>query len=294
MNGVSEPAVAVHAGAGARSGELEERADEVRAALQETVDIARVMLERGAGALEAAQSAVMFMESEVEFFNAGRGSVLCADGSVELSAALMRGSDRAAGAVASIGRTKHPIIAARAVLDHSPHVLLVGAPADAHAAAAGAEQTDPSYFVTDRQRRRLAEVSSDPDRGTVGVVCLDADGSLAAGTSTGGMRGQAPGRIGDSALLGAGTWADDLIAVSCTGDGEAFIRAGVARHIASLVAAGTSLEPAAAEALAQVADLGGRGGLIALDAHGHIAMPFNSEAMPRARWRAGEAPAVWV
>jgi beta-aspartyl-peptidase (threonine type) len=294
MRGVSEPAVAVHAGAGARSAELDERRDEVRAALQQTVDVARVMLERGAEALDAAQSAVMFMEDEVEFFNAGRGSVLCADGSVELSAAVMRGSDRAAGAVAAISRSKHPIVAARAVLDRSPHVLMVGAGADAHAAAAGAEQTDPSYFVTDRQRRRLADVSSESDRGTVGVVCLDAGGSLAAGTSTGGMRAQAPGRIGDSPLLGAGTWADDRVAISCTGDGEAFIRAGVARHIASLVAGGATLERAAAEGLTEVAELGGAGGLVALDAHGPIAMPFNSEAMPRASWRAGEQPAIWV
>ena len=288
------PAVVVHGGAGARSAELAERHDEVHAALLQVVDIARVMLEAGRSALAATQSAIMSMEADYEFFNAGRGSVLCADRSVQMSAALMQGSDRSGGAVAGISRTKHPIIAARTVLDHSPHVLMVGPAADAHAAAQGAEQTAPSYFVTDRQRRRLTEAGSDADRGTVGVVCLDVNGSLAAGTSTGGMRGQSPGRVGDSPLLGAGTWADGHVAISCTGDGEAFIRAGAARHIATLIALGTALQPAAEEALADVARLGGHGGLIAVDAHGTIAMPFNSAAMPRGTWRAGEEPAAWV
>jgi beta-aspartyl-peptidase (threonine type) len=286
--------VVVHAGAGARSVELTERHDAVRAAVLEAVDVARAVLEGGGSAVDAAQSALMFMEAGADFLNAGRGSVLCADGSVEMSAALMRGVDRAVGAVAGVKRTKQPIIAARVVLEDSSHVLLVGAAADAHAAASGAEMIDSSYFVTERQRRRLAETGADPDRGTVGVVCLDAGGSLAAGTSTGGMRGQLPGRVGDSPLPGAGTWADDRVAVSCTGDGEAFIRAGAARHLAALVASGVGLKQAAAQALAEVSALGGRGGLIAVDAHGSIAMPFSSEAMPRGTWRAGEEPAAWV
>jgi beta-aspartyl-peptidase (threonine type) len=271
-----------------------QRRDDVRAAVLRAVDDARAVLEGGHAAVGAVQSAIMFMEAGVDFFNAGRGSVLCADGSVEMSAALMRGVDRAVGAVAGVKRTKQPIIAARTVLEGSSHVLLVGEAADAYAAASGAEMIDSSYFVTERQRRRLAETRADPDRGTVGVVCLDANGGLAAGTSTGGMRGQAPGRVGDSPLPGAGTWADDRVAVSCTGDGEAFIRAGVARHLAALVASGLGLEQAAAQALGEVAKLGGRGGLIAVDAQGNIAMPFISEAMPRGTWRAGEEPAAWV
>lgn len=288
------PVVVVHAGAGARSVELVEGGDVVRAAVLEAVDVARVVLEGRRSAVDAVQSAIMFMETGVDFFNAGRGSALCADGSVEMSAALMRGVDRAVGAVAGVKRTKQPIIGARGVLERSSHVLLVGAAADAHAAASGAEMIDTSYFVTERQRERLADTSADADRGTVGVVCLGADGMLAAGTSTGGMRGQAPGRVGDSPLPGAGTWADDRVAVSCTGDGEAFIRAGVARHIATLVARGVDLQQAAAEALGEVGELGGEGGLIAVDSQGNIAMPFSSEAMPRGTWRAGQEPAAWV
>jgi L-asparaginase / beta-aspartyl-peptidase len=286
--------VVIHAGAGARSAELTERHDAVRSGVLEAVGMARAVLEGGGSAVDAAQSAVMFMETGADFFNAGRGSVLCADGSVEMSAALMRGVDRAVGAVAGVKRTKQPIVAARAVLEYSSHVLLFGAAADAHAEASGAEMTDSSYFVTERQRRRLAETGAEADRGTVGVVCLDAAGSLAAGTSTGGMRGQLPGRVGDSPLPGAGTWADDRVAVSCTGDGEAFIRAGAAHHLAALVARGVGLKEAAAQALAQVSALGGRGGLIAVDAQGSIAMSFSSEAMPRGSWRAGDEPAAWV
>ena len=173
-------------------------------------------------------------------FNAGYGSVLCSDGSVEMSAAVMRGSDRAAGAMALLRRTRHPIAAARTLLEE-PVVLLAGERADAHAAAQGLEQHDPSEFVTDRQRRRLERWLSrreESDRGTVGAVCLDASGRLAAATSTGGRLGQRPGRVGDSPLIGAGTWADPRLAVSCTGAGESFIRAGAARLLGALVARG--------------------------------------------------------
>jgi L-asparaginase / beta-aspartyl-peptidase len=234
------------------------------------------------------------MEDAVPFFNAGRGSALCADGTVEMSAALMRGRDRAAGAVAGIRRTRQPILAARAVLERSPHVLLAGAAADELAVAAGLEQCDPSYFVTDRQRVRLREGGTDFARGTVGAVCRDAGGQLAAATSTGGRRGQAPGRIGDTPVIGAGTWADHRVAVSCTGDGEEFIRAGAARQLALLHESGLALDQAADRALADVAALGGRGGLIAVDGHGGVVMPFTAGAMNRGVWRAGEDPLVWI
>lgn len=189
----------LHAGAGARSVELTER-DDVRAAVLEAADVARAVLEGGRSAVDAAQSAIMFMEAGADFFNAGRGSVLCADGSVEMSAALMRGVDRAVGAVAGVKRTKQPIIAARTVLGQSSHVLLVGAAADAHAAASGAEMIDSSYFVTDRQRRRLAETGADR-RGCSGqhrdAVQLggDAPRNLASGRGAGrvGLTRQPPG-----------------------------------------------------------------------------------------------------
>ena len=288
------PTVVIHAGAGARRPEIDERQSEYRSALLTSVDRARAVLERGGSAIDAAQAAVMFMEDEVDFFNAGRGATLCSDGSAELSAALMRGSDRGAGAVAVIKRTRYPIAGARAVLDRSPHVLLAGEAGDEFAAAAGAEQRDRSYFITERQRERLETEPSRFERGTVGAVCLDADGMLAAATSTGGMRGQYPGRIGDSPLIGAGTWADDRVAISCTGDGEAFVRAGAARLLALIVAGGEPVDAAADRTLAEVAALGGQGGLIALDVRGGFAMPFHPGAMPRGVWRSGEEPAVWA
>jgi L-asparaginase / beta-aspartyl-peptidase len=173
-------------------------------------------------------------------------------------------------------------------------VLLVGAAGDRFAAAAGAEQTDPSYFITERQRDRLVAEPARFERGTVGAVCLDEQGMLAAATSTGGMRGQLPGRVGDSPVIGAGTWADGRVAISCTGDGEAFVRAGAARLLALRVADGEPVDRAADGALAEVAALGGHGGLIALDAGGELAMPFHPGAMPRGVWRSGHEPAVWA
>lgn len=289
-----QPVALIHAGAGGRTQEIDERQQEYRTALLTTLARARAVLAAGGSAVDAAQAAVMFMEDEVDFFNAGRGSTLCADGSVEMSAAIMRGSDRGAGAVAGVKRTRYPIAAARAVLDGSPHVLLVADAADRQAAADGAEQRDPEYFITARQQRRLTAEPSRFERGTVGAVCLDASGTLAAATSTGGMRGQLPGRVGDSPLIGAGTWADQRVAISCTGDGEMFIRAGAARQVASLVAGGAPIETAVEAVLEDVAALGGQGGLIALDAQGQASLSLTSEAMPRGIWRGGEDPVVWA
>jgi beta-aspartyl-peptidase (threonine type) len=284
----------IHAGAGPGSVVNDDRADEHRAALRDALRRGRAVLDARGDAVDAVEAAIAHMEDAVPFFNAGRGSVLCADGSVEMSAALMRGRDRAAGAVAGLRRTRQPIFAAHVVLGESPHVLLVGRAADEHASAAGLEQRDPSYFVTDRQRARLHEVGTDFTRGTVGAVCLDGHGQLAAGTSTGGRRGQAPGRVGDTPLIGAGTWADDGVAVSCTGDGEEFIRAGAARQLALLHRSGVTLGHAADRALADVALLGGRGGLIAVDREGSVVMPFTAGAMNRGIDRAGEDPMVWI
>ncbi len=284
----------IHAGAGPRSAAAGERAGEHRAALRAALTRGRAVLEGGGGAIEAVEAAVAYMEDAADFFNAGRGSALCADGTVEMSAAVMRGRDRAAGAVAGIRRTRQPILAARAVLERSPHVLLAGPAGDELAAAAGLEQCDPGYFVTDRQRERLRAGGTDFARGTVGAVCHDGDGQLAAATSTGGRRGQAPGRVGDTPLIGAGTWADGGVAVSCTGDGEEFIRAGAARQLALLHASGLPLVQAADRALADVAALGGRGGLIAVDRDGDAVMPFTAAGMNRGVWRAGEDPLVWI
>ena len=303
---MNEPVIIVHAGAGGARSDLLSQAPGSRDALERALAAGAAELERG-GAVEAVCAAVMVMEG-FALFNAGYGSVLCSDGSVEMSASVMRGSDRAAGAVAMLRRTRHPVAAALSLLD-APPVLLAGRRADEHAAAQGLEQHDPSEFVTDRQRRRLERWLSQrennagsaapdggalSDRGTVGAVCLDSSGLLAAATSTGGRLGQRPGRVGDSPLIGAGTWADRSVAVSCTGAGEAFIRCGASRLLGALVGHGAGLDSAALTVLEEVAACDGVGGLIAVDADGRVAMPFSTEAMPRGVWRPGQAPVVEI
>lgn len=295
---MTRPVVAIHAGAGNFSQDMHDRRTSRRAALEEALGAAAAVLEAGRGAVDAVRAAVMVLEA-FPLFNAGYGSALCADGTVEMSAAVMRGSDRAAGAVAAITRTKHPIIAASSLLE-AHEVLMIGEAADAHAAACGAEQQDPSSFITERQRARLSEQRTrtslnDPgsppaaaEHGTVGAVCRDADGLLAAATSTGGIRGQPPGRVGDTPLIGAGTWADRGVAVSCTGDGEAFIRAGASRLLAAMVQQGVALAVAAQAVLDEVELGGGRGGLITVDAGGEVVRLRSTEVMPSGIWRPGE------
>jgi len=288
----TRPVIVIHAGAGDHAEELQEHQAECLGALMEALQAARGALDEGLGATRAVERAIIVME-DFELFNAGRGSTLCSDGTVEMSAALMRGADRAAGAVACLKHTQNPILGARAVLE-SPHVLFVGPDADERAAEAGTAQQAAAYFVTERQRARLQSALAAQDRATVGAVCLDAEGMLAAGTSTGGIRGQPPGRVGDCPVIGAGTWADGHAAVSCTGDGEAFIRCATAREVAALVRGGTPLAAAAQEALGQVAGLQASGGLIALDRDGQVAMPFNTQVMPRGVWTSGGPPTAWI
>ncbi len=291
---VAPPTIVIHAGAGPLDEELREHRDAVLGELRSVLSAAGQRLQAGEDAVTVAIAAVEALE-DFELFNAGYGAALCSDGSVELSAALMRGSDRAAGAVAGVRAVRHPIRAAQAVLE-SDQVLMIGERADRLGAERGAERWQNSDFVTDRQRaRHLARPHGGPgEHGTVGAVCLDLHGRLAAATSTGGINGQPPGRVGDSPLIGAGTWADADVAVSCTGDGEAFIRAGVARGLAGMVAHGASVEAAAGRALEEVAALGGQGGLIALGRDGRIATPFSTEAMPRGSWQADRELQVQV
>ncbi|HEY2440465.1 MAG TPA: isoaspartyl peptidase/L-asparaginase [Solirubrobacteraceae bacterium] len=285
------PLVVIHAGAGSGRS-LRDHEERCHAVLQGALSGARAALEAGGDATEAVQAAVRTLE-DFELFNAGRGAALCSDGSAELSAAIMRGSDRAAGAVAGIRHARWPIDAARSVL-RSDQVLMIGGHADVYAAEMGAEQVPTSYFITERQRDALRAKVAGEDHGTVGAVCLDRHGTLAAATSTGGINGQPPGRVGDSPLIGAGTWADAHVAVSCTGDGEAFIRAGAARGVAALVAHGASLVDACDAVLADVGELGGAGGVIAVDARGNAALPFVTPAMPRGLWRPGSDPQLAI
>src|SRR4051794_28843818 len=214
------PVLLVHGGAGNPVGGSVDDEPAHHEALRDALLAGYERLAAGEPALDAAEAAVRSLE-ECALFNAGRGSVLTAEGRVEMDAAVMDGASRQAGACAGIMQVRHPVSLARAILEKTPHVLLVGDGAERYAADAGLDFEDPDWFVTERERRRHAG----GEHGTVGAVALDSNGLLAAATSTGGVRGQLPGRVGDTPVIGAGTWADERVAVSCTGAGEQFIRA---------------------------------------------------------------------
>ena len=280
--------VVVHGGCGSPAGGFVRDEESYHDALRAAVAAADAALAGGHGALEAAQAAVESLEDAPQF-NAGRGSVLTADGAVEMDASLMSGHDRRSGAVAAVTTIRHPIALARAVRDHTPHTLLAGPGAERLAAEHGLEQMAPDWFVTERRRQDWWKA-----RGTVGAVVLDDEGRLAAGTSTGGITGQLPGRVGDTPLIGSGTWADDRVAVSATGDGELMMRAAGAHTVAALVEhARLGIDEACRRV---VESIEGDAGLIAVDRHGNVSLPFNTTAMHRAhRPRDGVTDtAVWA
>jgi isoaspartyl peptidase/L-asparaginase-like protein (Ntn-hydrolase superfamily) len=271
--------LALHGGAGAPRGGL---TPAHRAGLERALAAGWTILEKGGASLDAVAAAVVVLEDD-PLFNAGRGAVYNAEGNHELDASVMDGATLRAGAVAAVSRIRNPILAARAVMERSPHVLLAGPNAERFAFRHGVARAPASYFHT---AERLAALKKGLKRhhGTVGAVALDRRGNLAAATSTGGFTGKLPGRVGDSPIIGAGTWADNATcAVSGTGDGEIFIRTALAHDIAERMRyRGDSLQRAARAALAAVARLGGEGGLVAVDRRGNLAMPFNSKAMYRA------------
>lgn len=291
------PTLILHGGAG--------RIDEARApayerGLSAARDAGWRVLARGGSALDAVTAAVSIMEADPQAFNAGVGSSLTRDGTVECDACLMDGRDGNAGAVALLTRSASPIRLARVVMERTPHVFLAGPGAD----ALEEDPVDPATLVTpyaqaqlERWRARNAERSlaaAEPTgSATVGAVALDEAGALAAATSTGGVLGQWPGRIGDAPVPGAGTYADHAVAVSCTGKGEAFLRAVTGKALAERLAAGAALEAALARALDDVAAMGGSGGLIALLADGRLAWAFDTSHMALA-WRTTYAEHVSV
>ena len=256
-------------------------------------------------ALEAVTMAVELMENE-PLFNAGIGSVLDEDGTVTMDASIMNGSDGAAGSVVNVRRIRHPIRAANCILKQGWPVMLNSEAADVFAINNGVEEVKPSWLVTElRQKQwgRWREQNARPGAtdeddsvldhdlegmGTVGAVALDKDGNVAAGTSTGGMTGKPKGRIGDTPIIGAGTWADQHIAVSCTGVGEAFIRTCAAHRLASKFESGLTLDEACSDVLGAVEPIGGRGGVIAVTAKGEVATPFQTMLMYRGVWKNGE------
>jgi beta-aspartyl-peptidase (threonine type) len=277
-------AIAVHGGAGT----LPKRAMSAAArrryerGLERALAAGHAVLAAGGASLDAVCAAVVELEDD-PLFNAGRGAVYNADGEHELDAGVMDGATLRAGAVAAVRRIRNPVLAARAVMEKSRHVLLAGRGAERFAARHGVGFEKPGYFHT-RSRLQALKRRLEGHHGTVGAVARDMAGNLAAATSTGGYTGKLPGRIGDSPVIGAGTYADNgACAVSGTGLGEAFIRAVLAHDVAARMRYGArTLAAAAREALATVKRLGGDGGLIAVDGRGRVVMPFNSEGMYRA------------
>ncbi len=306
-------AIAIHGGAGTidRSALAADKRAGIEAALARALDAGHTILAAGGSSLDAVTAAVLVLEDSPHF-NAGKGAVFNADGRVELDAAIMTGSDRNAGAVAALTRVRNPILAARAVMERSRHVFMIGAGAERFARAQGLEFVRPSYFHTDerwqqyqrarsqdRQRREASLSRPGSDYyGTVGAVALDRNGEVAAATSTGGMTLKRYGRVGDVPVIGGGTWAERGCAVSATGWGEYFIRSGAAHEICARVRlAGQSLPDAAAGVVVDdIPALGGDGGVIAIDGSGRIAMPFSSTGMYRGRIEADgtRVLAIWA
>lgn len=285
----------IHGGAGAPGrGNLDvETEAAVRAALNQALDAGANILSAGGSSLDAVSAAVQVLENSPHF-NAGKGAVFTADGINELDASIMYGPTRAAGAVAGLHRVKNPITLARAVMEHSEHVMMIGDGAEKFAESQGIELVDPSYFRTDYRWQQLQKVKADEAAqafippstyfGTVGAVARDQQGHLAAATSTGGMTNKRWGRVGDAPIIGAGTYADSRCAVSATGWGEFFIRLNVAHDICARVAYAQQPLRAAADAviMKDVPEMGGDGGIIAVDANGELTMPFNTVGMYRA------------
>lgn len=312
---------AIHGGAGVieRDSLTPEQDAAYRAALHRALEAGSAVLADGGSALDAIQAAIELMEDD-PLFNAGRGAVFTAAGRNELDAAVMDGSNLQAGAVAGLTVTRHPIAAARAVMEQSPHVMLIGEGADTFAASVGLDQVDPAFFFTERRWRGLesalrsqnqpiparpegapgpqaaADLPAPPlnERkfGTVGAVALDSQGRLAAGTSTGGMTAKRWGRVGDVPVIGAGTYASNAegCAVSATGSGEYFIRATVARDICHRTAAGADVQSAAEAEIADVGSIGGDGGVIVMGPDGTPAFAINTSGMYRGAVSA-DAPA---
>lgn len=283
--GHSRVVLAIHGGAGTiRRADLTPEQDRAyRAAIEEALRTGFQILEAGGSAVDAVAASLLPLEDS-PLFNAGRGAVLTAQRRCELDACIMDGHGDKAGAVAGVTQVRHPVLAARAVMEASPHVLLAGAGADAFVRDQGLELVDNTWFQTERRRRQLDANLADAKHGTVGAVALDNEGHLAAATSTGGMTAKRWGRVGDSPIVGAGTYADDATcAVSATGWGEYFLRGVLAHEVAARMRHGNqSLIEAAHGAIhGDLTQAGGTGGLIALDANGNVALPFNTEGMYR-------------
>ncbi|HEX8474611.1 MAG TPA: isoaspartyl peptidase/L-asparaginase [Pyrinomonadaceae bacterium] len=301
-------ALAIHGGAGTiRRAEMSAaREAAFRDGLRRALERGWETLTGGGAALDAVEATVRVMEDD-PLFNAGRGAVFTHDAVHEMDAAIMSGKDLRAGAVAAVGSIKNPVTLARRVMEETEHVLLCGVGAEEFARLSGCETASPEYFFTEFRHAQLLEAQREGEVrldhtpvkkfGTVGAVACDSRGNLAAATSTGGMTNKRFGRIGDSALIGAGTYADNqTCAISCTGHGEFFIRAVAAYDVVCLMKyKGLTLAEAAERVVGQtLREMGGEGGLVAVDRSGNIALPFNSEGMYRAWVSSGQDARVAI
>jgi len=291
-------AIAIHGGAGTilKSSMTAEKEMAYTAALQEAIDTGYTALEKGATSLDAVEFAVKSLEDS-PLFNAGKGSVFTSDGTHEMDASIMEGNSLKAGAVTMVKGLKNPVTAARLIMEKSEHVFLAGQGAEEFARNLNCEFKEPDYFYDELRYQQWQEikdtdsfqldhtVKKDGKFGTVGAVALDKFGNIAAATSTGGMTNKKYGRVGDSPMIGAGNYANNnTCAVSCTGSGEYFIRAVVAYDVSCLMEyKGLSLEQATKEVInKRLLNIGGDGGLIAIDVKGNISLTFNTEGMYRA------------
>ncbi len=282
--------IVVHGGAGVMSGISEEKQYLIHKTIQETVSEAYLLLESGGSGLDAVELAVAMLEDS-PLFNAGRGSVYNSDGVQEMDASIMDGKNRIPGAVASVSIVKNPVKLARKVAEQTNHVLLVGKGAERFAKEVDVEIVDRNYFYNEERLQRLKDSKNKISKliqktdkiGTVGAVALDRNGNIAAATSTGGMTNKMPGRVGDSPLIGSGTWAQNgVCGVSSTGHGEYFIKYQVAREVCVRVEyLDQSLSYSAESIINELNDLDASGGLIAIDSNGNISTPFNTKGMIR-------------
>jgi len=299
--------IALHGGAGAilKKNMTPEMEEAYRQILEKSLRTGYEILANGGTSMEAVEQAIIIMEDS-PLFNAGKGAVFTHEGTNELDASIMDGKTLKAGAVAGVKKIKNPISLARTVMDHSPHVMLVGDGAEQFAQEQKMPLVDASWFYTERRWKALQTIlnkkkgeaiSEDSKHGTVGVAALDKHGNLAAGTSTGGMTNKRYGRVGDSPIIGAGTYADNkTCAVSATGHGEFFIRAAVTHDISARMAYGGLSLQEAADAVIQkkLVKMGGTGGVIAVDHQGNVGMSFNTEGMYRAYMKAGGEPVIKI
>ncbi len=276
-------AIVIHGGAGWSRNISDEKQKAIQEGLKQALATGYSILESGGSSLDAIEAAIMILEDNINF-NAGKGSVYNAAEKQEMDASIMVGDSQQAGAVASVSRIKNPIKLARYVMENTKHVMMVGEGAEKIAKEGGFELVNPDYFASIENLERLKVTQEKEKLGTVGAVALDQSGTISAGTSTGGMTNKKPGRIGDSPIIGAGTWAqNNVCGVSGTGHGEFFIRYNVAREICARIEyLDQSVEKASSELIQELKDIGADGGVIVLDRNGNVSMVFNTDGMARA------------